>query len=154
MAYQILYPFPMTIDAESFKDAAKNFVKMNRSLNIANLIIADRMNHLRKVNITRFVKDGKSKIGLSIFPYHTPLAGYSSSDPDARYPAMVPFPGYFPGSYPRSYLAPTVRDNTYLHGPGLLRPIVPQSSYPTSFGVPVGSLNVNTVGMGPVPFTI
>ncbi len=151
MAYQILYPFPMMIDAESFKDAAKKFVKMNHNLNIANLVIADRMNHLRRVNIKRFIKDGRSKVGLSIFPFHTPLLGYSSSDPDARYPAPLIT---LPDSFSRTYLAPTVRDNTYLHGPGLLRPIVPQGTYPTAFGLPVGSLNVNTVGMGPVPFTI
>ena len=148
MAFQILYPFPMTIDADSFKDAAKKFVKMNHNLNIANLIMADRLNHLRKVNIRRFVQGGKHKASLTILPFHQPLVGFSSKDPDTKYPAPLIA---LPDTFGKTYLAPTVKDNTFLHEPRILRQVVPHIPQPVAVGMPVGGLYLNTVGMGPIP---
>lgn len=92
MIYRVLYPAAMTIDADTFAEAAKNYVKTHRQVNIAHLIMADQFNHLRKANLSYYTKDGRNKVGISILPYNEPVLGFSSSDPNARYPipALVP----------------------------------------------------------------
>jgi len=87
-SYQILYPYAMTIDADTFATAAKNYVKTHRDMNIAHLIMSDQFNHMRKANLNYYTKDGRNKVGISIFPYTQPILGYSSSDPNARYPPV------------------------------------------------------------------
>jgi len=67
MSYQIVYPITMAIDADSFKDAVKQYAKLNYSANIASLVITDRQRYM-KANLKYYTEGYKNKVGISLFP--------------------------------------------------------------------------------------
>lgn len=68
MIYQVISPMTAIIEGDSYKEAIKNFVKINYALNIQNMIIKDRQNHY-KANINYYKEDERNKIGITIYPY-------------------------------------------------------------------------------------
>lgn len=67
MIYQILQPFAYTIDANSFHEAIKNFVKINKAISINSMIITDQQKHM-KANMNYYKHDGRNKVGINMFP--------------------------------------------------------------------------------------
>ena len=67
MSFQVVYPFVMNIDADTFKDAIKQFAKLNYNLSINSLIITDHMRYMR-ANLKYYDAFGKNKVGISIMP--------------------------------------------------------------------------------------
>jgi|UniRef100_A0A6C0ED92 hypothetical protein len=67
MIYQVLSPFASTVNADSFKEAIKNFVKLNHNLNINDLIIKDQSRHMT-AKINYYKKDGRNKVGINMYP--------------------------------------------------------------------------------------
>ena len=61
MFYQVLSPFVTTVEADSIKDAIKNFVKINYAYQINNLIIADQQ-HRYRANINYMKNPKKAHI--------------------------------------------------------------------------------------------
>ena len=60
----------MEIDGDSYKDAIKNFIKLNYAMNLHKIIVQDRYNntyHQAKIN---YYKDEqkKNKVGIDIYP--------------------------------------------------------------------------------------
>ena len=68
MIYQVISPMTAVIEGDSYKEAIKNFVKINYALNIQNMIIKDRLNHY-KANINYYKENERNKIGITIYPY-------------------------------------------------------------------------------------
>lgn len=56
------------IDAESFTEAAKRFVELQRNLDITNLILADRFGKAWGANITYNIRDNDMVAGITLFP--------------------------------------------------------------------------------------
>lgn len=80
MIFQVVHPVVMTIDGESFKDAVKNFAKLNYDLNLSSIIITDQLNHYRQANLKYYSDDNKQKVGISLIPTVWPLAGALAVD--------------------------------------------------------------------------
>ena len=72
MLFQIVDPVNMTINGDTFKDAVKNFVKMNYDLNLTSLILTDRSRYMR-ANLNFYKKSNKHKVGISLYPTAWPL---------------------------------------------------------------------------------
>jgi hypothetical protein len=95
MAFRVLYPASVSIDAGDFKEAFKNAVKLNTFLNVEQMIIADQFNNYRRADIGYTdIGNGRRKASirseLVSYPTIAPLiVGVSSTDKDARYPAGI-----------------------------------------------------------------
>lgn len=98
MIYTVLHPMYMQLDETTFARAIKNYVKMNRNINISNLIIQDQMNNMKKANLKFYKHKGKSKANINIQPYNNT---YPYNNP---YPPMAGYPGYIPRFLPTGNL--------------------------------------------------
>ena len=67
MSFQIVSPIAMGINAESFKDAVKNFAKNYYNMNITQLIITDQYRYMR-ANLNYYKKSGKNRVGITMVP--------------------------------------------------------------------------------------
>jgi len=67
MIYQIVHPFTETIYGDSFKQAIKNYIKINRNLNINQMIVTDQTNHI-KATMKYYKEDIRNKVGINIVP--------------------------------------------------------------------------------------
>ena len=94
MLYTVLHPMYMQLDSPNFNQAIKNYVKMNRDINITNLILQDRMNTMKQANLRYYKKNGKKKANISIMPYNNV---YPYNNP---YPPLAGYPGYVPRFLP------------------------------------------------------
>ena len=72
MLFHVVHPIAMTVNAESFKDAVKNFVKLNQDLTLTSLILTDQARYM-KANLNYFNVADKQKVGISLFPTVWPL---------------------------------------------------------------------------------
>jgi hypothetical protein len=68
MIYQVVHPYVMSINAESFKDAIKNYVKMNHNLTLGNIIITDQARQFMKAKVNYYNVDDKRKANITLFP--------------------------------------------------------------------------------------
>ena len=62
--YQVVHPFQYSISADTVNEAIKNFVKIHRNLNIANIIITDQKNNY-EAKFNYFMEDGRNKVGIN-----------------------------------------------------------------------------------------
>jgi hypothetical protein len=112
MPFQVISPMLMNIDGSDFNEAVKNFVKLNRHLNINELILTDQINNMR-ANIRYYNKGGRNKAGINLYPTTSRvistipgtsmsmmggpivgspiISGISSNDPNAPFPLMPGF---------------------------------------------------------------
>ena len=68
--YRIVYPVVHEINADSYKNAIKDYVKMKNDLGLKQLIITDINNHNTKIaNMTYFNNYGVPKVGINMQPY-------------------------------------------------------------------------------------
>jgi hypothetical protein len=68
MIYQVVHPYVMSINAESFKTAVKNYVKMNQNLTLTSLIITDQSRQYMKANLNYYNVNDKKKVSISLLP--------------------------------------------------------------------------------------
>jgi hypothetical protein len=73
MIYQVVHPYVMSINAESFKDAIKNYVKMNHNLTLGNIIITDQARQYMKAKVNYYNVDDKRKANITLLPTIGPL---------------------------------------------------------------------------------
>lgn len=67
MEFKIVYPFESLIYGDSFKEAIKNFIKINHNLNVTKMIITDRSRNM-EAQIKYYQEDGRNKVGINMFP--------------------------------------------------------------------------------------
>jgi hypothetical protein len=85
--YQIVSPFTETIYGDSFKEAVKNYLKLNRNLNINHMILSD-MNQRVRANFKYFNQDGRNKVGINMYPvdmYGSPIINVVRSGKEEKY---------------------------------------------------------------------
>jgi len=68
MIYQVLSPFATVIEGDTYKEAIKNFVKLNYNMAIQSMIIQDQMNHYQ-AKMKYYKENNKNKIGITVYPY-------------------------------------------------------------------------------------
>jgi hypothetical protein len=68
MIYQVVHPYIMSINADSFKDAIKNYVKMNHKLTLGNIIITDQARQFMKAKVNYYNVDNKRKANITLLP--------------------------------------------------------------------------------------
>lgn len=73
MEFKIVFPVVSTVFSDSFKDAIKQYIEMNRAMNINQMIIQDQMNRMQ-ANIRYYNQDGRSKMGINMFPVPPTMA--------------------------------------------------------------------------------
>jgi len=67
MKYSIVYPYPALIDADSFKSAIKQYIKVKHNMNINQMILTDRFNHVN-AELNYFRKNNIDKVGINMYP--------------------------------------------------------------------------------------
>ena len=67
MKFSIVYPYTSMIDADSFKEAIKQYVKINRNININQMILTDRMNHVN-AELNYYRQNNVDKVGINMYP--------------------------------------------------------------------------------------
>ena len=65
--FQIVHPIVTTINGDSFKEAIKNFVKLNHRLNLNEMIITDQNNYYT-ATWKKIKHDGRNKVGIDYYP--------------------------------------------------------------------------------------
>jgi len=71
--FQVVYPFAMSVDANSFKEAIKQYAKLNYDMNINSMIITDQYKQAMKAKLN-YYKDGKhNKVQISMQPTIWPM---------------------------------------------------------------------------------
>jgi hypothetical protein len=109
MKFSIVYPYPSIIDAESFKEAIKEYVKFNRNFNINQMIITDKMNHVN-AELNYYRKNNVDKVGINMYPispnyniypnFYGPV-NVQSLIPDNNNSSILYAPTIIPPFYPR-----------------------------------------------------
>ena len=72
MIYQIVHPYNMVINGDTFSDAVKNYVKFKQDYEVNQLIITDQNTYM-KAKLKFYNSDNKKKVGISLFPTTRPL---------------------------------------------------------------------------------
>jgi len=72
MIYQVMSPVVAVIDGDTYKEAIKNYIKMNYALTINSMIFKDQQNHYQ-ARIKYYNENNKNKIGISVYPYTIPI---------------------------------------------------------------------------------
>jgi hypothetical protein len=67
MEFKIIYPLESLIYGDSFKDAVKNFIKINHNLQISKMIVTDQSKNMQ-AHIKYYQQDGRNKVGINMFP--------------------------------------------------------------------------------------
>lgn len=68
MLFQIVQPIVTDIYGDSFKEAIKNYVKLNYNANITNMVIKDQNNHYQ-TRLRYYQENNKNKVGIDVYPY-------------------------------------------------------------------------------------
>ena len=68
MLFQIVQPIVTDIYGDSFKEAVKNYVKLNYNANITNMVIKDQTNHYQ-TRLRYYQENNKNKVGIDVYPY-------------------------------------------------------------------------------------
>jgi hypothetical protein len=67
LEFSIVYPIESIIYGDSFKEAVKNFIKLNRDMNITQMVIKDQSKNMQ-AQINYYQQDGRNKVGINMFP--------------------------------------------------------------------------------------
>ena len=89
MLFNVLSPLAVGIDANTFSDAAKRFVEMQRNLDITRIILADRFNNAMRADVAYTIRDGNVVAGISLMPTIYPRGPYpavATTSPNMAYP--------------------------------------------------------------------
>ena len=67
MLFNIVHPIVMEIDGDDYKDAVKNFIKLNYAMNLHKIIFQDQQNHYH-AKFDYYKRDNKKRVGIDIYP--------------------------------------------------------------------------------------
>ena len=111
--FKITYPMESIIYGDSFKEAVKNYIKLNHNLDITRMIIQDKSRNM-EAQIKYYQQDGRNKVGINMFP-----VGY-------QYPYSYPIVSnntYIPPQLSNPLLNPPA----FLESPSLVNSLIPLS---------------------------
>jgi hypothetical protein len=77
MIYQIVHPFSLAISGETMKDAIKNYAKYNYDMNINQLIVTDKINHM-KAKLRYYNENDNKKVKIGMKPTYWNGVGFDS----------------------------------------------------------------------------
>jgi hypothetical protein len=98
MYYQIISPNRVIISGDTYKEAIKNYVKLNHNLNIRNIIFKDQQaNLIYQAKVRYYTTLQQNKVGINIYPYSSyiepsPIIGFQSVMPNQLIPSILPRP--------------------------------------------------------------
>lgn len=96
--YFVHYPIAMSLNAESFNTAAKDFVKQNRNFNINQMIMSDQFNRYKKALIRNYVVNGTPKAQIKFHSYQPMVPPTTQFNPVTTVQSNnLPFPLMVPG---------------------------------------------------------
>ena len=105
MKFSIVYPYQSVIDADSFKEAIKQYVKINRNVNINQMILTDRMNHIN-AELNYYKQNNVDKVGITMYPIspnyniYPNFVGPVSVQPLFSNTGVIQMPTYIPSLTP------------------------------------------------------
>ena len=99
MSFSVIAPMYMPIEAKDFREAVKNFVKLNHHMNITQMILTDQIKNMQ-ANVRYYDLNGRNKAYINLIPttatnmegiipmpiMGSPIIGFSSTDKNAKYP--------------------------------------------------------------------
>jgi hypothetical protein len=68
MLFNVVSPVVLQIDADSFKEAIKQFAKLHYHMNLSSIIIRDQMNRNYQADLNYYNLDGRRKVGIDMYP--------------------------------------------------------------------------------------
>jgi hypothetical protein len=135
MEFKIVYPFESLIYGDSFKEAIKNFIKINHNLQIHKMIITDQNKHIQ-AQIKYYQQDGRNKVGINMFPtgFNYPVPIQSSYinpliAPTYTNPLIAP-------TYTNPLITPTYT-NSLLTPMSPISPVLNMPFIPTVINIPI-----------------
>jgi hypothetical protein len=156
MIFQVVSPITMTIDGDSFKDAVKNFAKLNYDLNLSSIILTDQARYM-KANLNYYRRENKDKVGISLLPTVWPLGSMGLGDAGFGLNALAPLAvksdgeilsplNMWPYSPTISYDTKEYEASTFLNVPPFVPRVVSVGPVLGSLVDPLGSLTNPLVG--------
>jgi hypothetical protein len=106
MKFSVVYPYPSMIDADSFKEAIKQYVKINHNMSIHQMILNDRLNHVN-ADLNYYRQNNVDKVGINMYPispnYLIPPNFYGPVQVQSLIPNtnIVQVPTFVPSYMPR-----------------------------------------------------
>jgi hypothetical protein len=73
MLFSVVSPVVVEIDADSFKEAIKQFAKLHYHMNLSSIIIRDQMNRNYQADLNYYDLDGRRKVGIDMYPVNYPF---------------------------------------------------------------------------------
>ena len=68
MLFNIVSPVIMEMDGDNYKDAVKNFIKLNYALNLQKIIYHDQFNNYHHAKFDYYQRNNKRRVGIDIYP--------------------------------------------------------------------------------------
>nr|QFG74387.1 MAG: hypothetical protein [Megaviridae environmental sample] len=141
--YSRIQPFQTVIDGDTYLKAIKNYVKLNRHLNLSELIISDQNRHW-KARMNYKIKDGRNRVGINVVPLQ------DLTVPVVRSPGVITSPTSALVSPIRAVVPPMggmISPTTHVMAPGtmmgstsgiftssgIISPVVPMLATPNIF---------------------
>jgi len=73
MLFSVVSPVTIQIDADSFKEAIKQFAKLHYHMNLSSIIIRDQMNRNYQADLRYYNDLGRRKVGIDMYPVSYPF---------------------------------------------------------------------------------
>jgi hypothetical protein len=73
MLFNVVSPIAVQIDADSFKEAIKQFAKLHYHMNLSSIIIRDQMNRNYRADLRYYSDLGRRKVGIDMYPTSFPF---------------------------------------------------------------------------------
>ena len=107
--YQLLYPVNTVIYGDCYKNAIKNFVKLNYNLKLQEMFLADQENRY-KINMKYSRADTRNRVGFDVFQvpnnFSIPVVNNNLSSSDLRF--RNPYSGIMLNGLPYSVGLPII----------------------------------------------
>jgi hypothetical protein len=80
MLFSVVSPIAVQIDADSFKEAIKQFAKLHYHMNLSSIIIRDQMNRNYQADLRYYSDLGRRKVGIDMYPVSYPFVPIVMTD--------------------------------------------------------------------------